>query len=171
MNIFALDASPVECVKHYCDKHILKMVVETAQLLCTAHHAVYIDLEKRGFDVAKLRARIPYKCTHLNHPCSKWARETVGNYTWLLYLGFALCEEYTKRFGKVHASEAKIIWCYKNKPKLPLGMLTPWPQCMPEKYRCLDGEPYTASLRAYRRYYAYKLRDFRKRGICQFRRV
>lgn len=144
MNIFVLDKNPLKCVKHYCNIHVNKMLLETCQLLCNCCE------------------NAPYKRTHYNHPCSKWARETIQNFTWLEELGNVLSMEYTKRTGKIHACDKVLNWIANNTPNLPDKKLTAWPQCMPDKYRT---ERHSYSVRAYRRYYAAKLKDFRKRGL------
>jgi phage-related protein len=74
MNIFILDKDPKKIAMYHNDKHVVKMIVETAQLLCTAHH------------VSGTNGDIPYRKTHQNHPCSIWARESIENYNWLLTL-------------------------------------------------------------------------------------
>ena len=172
MNIFVLDPDPRVCVKHYCDKHVVKMLLETAQLLCSAHHAVYNTLENKGYDVSGARNMVPYKATHVNHPCAQWARATVGNYAWLLALGFALSIEYAERFGKHHKSTDVVEWVHKHRVRLPDGMLTPWPQVMPDEYKVKHlptlNNPYGCAVKAYRRYYAAKIKQFRAKGICKY---
>ena len=80
MNIFYLDEDVKKCAEYHCDKHCIKMILETAQLLCGVHWAT-------GGDA-------PYRLSHKNHPCAIWARESYSNYVWLTDLGFALCNEY-----------------------------------------------------------------------------
>ncbi len=94
MNIFVLDQDPKVCAKYHNNKHVVKMILETAQLLCGVHHMVESKIE------------IPYKLSHKNHPCSIWARECIENYVWLCDLGMELCFEYTYRYGKKHKSQA-----------------------------------------------------------------
>ena len=71
MNIFILDEDPKKCAEYHNDKHVVKMILESAQLLCGVHHMV-----ESGLDV-------PYGLSHKNHPCSIWARECIENYVWL----------------------------------------------------------------------------------------
>lgn len=107
MNIFVTSECPVECAKFLDDRRCIKMVLETAQLLCTA-------INMRGLTSA------PYKSTHINHPCSVWARESVGNYHWLVEHFEALCAEYTERYGKVHkCAQYKSLF---RSAKFPLTM-------------------------------------------------
>lgn len=134
MNIFVLDTDPKIAASYHCDKHVLKMILESAQMLCTALHL---------FDVPN----VPYRKTHENHPCSVWARSTRDNYLWLCSLGLALCEEYTERYGKTHKTQAVIEWCLAHSHCIPAGDKTPHPQCMPDKY------VQTNVVSAYRAYY------------------
>ena len=86
MNIFMLDQDPVKAAKYHADKHVIKMILESAQLLCTAinnHHGKQV---------------MPYKTTHLNHPCSLWVRESRDNALWLVDLTQALNQEYKHRY-------------------------------------------------------------------------
>lgn len=91
MNIFVTSTCPEECARVLDDKRVVKMVLESAQLLSTAISFL---------NCPDLKA--PYRVTHINHPCSVWAREGRGNYSWLLQHFEALCREYTHRFGKTH---------------------------------------------------------------------
>lgn len=127
MNIFVLDKNPAAAAQMQCDRHVVKMVLESAQMLCTAVNA--------------LGGEARYKTAHVNHPCSIWARETSGNFFWLYDHGMALAEEYTHRYGKVHRSEEVIRDCmYQWEAGLPLYDLTrtPHPLCMPEVYKTED---------------------------------
>lgn len=133
MNIFYLDRDPSLCAQYHCDKHVIKMILESAQLLCNAHHHT--------------GGSPPYKQTHKNHPCSVWVRQSKSNYDWLLSLGFALCSEYTKRYGRVHKTQAVLEWLKATDPKLPVKTFVDPPQAMPEEYRGLD------TIQAYKAYY------------------
>lgn len=88
MNIFLLDYDVKKCAQSHVDKHVVKMILETAQLLCGAHHVIGTT------------DNIPYKLSHKNHPCSIWVRESLTNYLYLCELGLELCYEYTYRYGK-----------------------------------------------------------------------
>ena len=91
MNIFILHPDHTTCAQYHCDKHVVKMVLETTQMLSTVHWR----WDNRG----------PYLPVHQKHPCTLWAGESVANYKWLLKLGVALCREYTYRYEKVHKCE------------------------------------------------------------------
>jgi hypothetical protein len=144
VNIFYLDDDPELAARALCNRHIVKMVLETAQLLCTVLHA---------FNVSDLqwRMQIPYKLTHPNHPCTLWAGASSDNYTWLLLHGLFICEEYTKRYHRKHASEQVIQWCDEASlwtvlPRMSKEFSSP-PQCMPERYKRSDP------VKAYRAFY------------------
>ena len=130
MNIFYLHPDAKIAAQMHCDKHVVKMLLETSQLLCTAHR----ELDDSSFaDDAGL-----YKIAHKNHPSAKWVRESRSNYRWAYSLLIALCEEYTLRYGKTHKTQKlgivdSLHRCPEN---LPIGYFTEPPQCMPEEYKC-----------------------------------
>lgn len=138
MNIFHLNECPELSVKPMYNKHIVKMILETAQLLCTAHH-IYNNGDN-----------VPYKMTHKNHPSTIWARENTANYNWLYVHFLALNEEYTKRYNKVHLSFIKCAEVLYNPPsEMPVSkILTPFAQCMPDIHK-VKNDP----VKAYRNYY------------------
>jgi hypothetical protein len=136
MNIFVLDWDVKKCAEYHNDKHVVKMILETAQLLCGVHHIVNKD-----------NTDIPYKLSHKNHPCSIWARESLTNYLWLCELGLELCKEYTYRYGKRHKSLDVIEWCVVNKPNILDKDLTEPAKAMPEKYKV------KSVVESYRNYY------------------
>jgi len=141
MNIFILDKDMTRSAQYHVDKHVVKMPLETAQLLCTARHELTGDADT-----------IPYRKTHTNHPCSVWARQSLANYTWLCDLGIALCEEYTYRYEKVHKCQAVIEDCIKNTPEpnvFEYLELTPFPQAMDDEYKMDDP------VLGYRNYYKH----------------
>ncbi len=122
--------------QYHCDKHVVKMILETAQLLCGVHHVTAHDT-----------AHVPYKLSHKNHPCSIWARDSMSNYLYLCEIGLALGEEYTYRYGKRHKSQEVIEWCLMNKPQIQdIGFTTP-PKAMPDEYKTEDV------IESYRKYY------------------
>jgi hypothetical protein len=140
MNIFYLDTAPEKAAQMHCDKHCIKMILETAQLLCTAHRE--LDGNERA-DKYKL-----YKSGFKNHPSAKWVRESADNYLWAYYLFVNLCEEYEIRYNKNHMSE-RLLSPLKH---LPFNIsvdkdFTPPPQCMPDQYKGGD------TVKAYRDYY------------------
>lgn len=96
MNVFFLDRDPIKCAQYHVDKHVVKMAVETTQILCSTYYC-----SNQSF-------LSPYKATHLNHPSCIWARYSLTNWLWLRDLGLSLCSEYTYRYGKIHKCEGII---------------------------------------------------------------
>ena len=133
MNIFVLDSDPQIAATMMCDKHVVKMVVETAQMLCTV-------ASEKGYDM-------PYRPTHRNHPCTKWASKSRGNWRWLIDHGMSLCGEYTKRYGRRHKSQSVIEMAKGMKLAFDSDELTSFAQAMPDKYRN------ECAVKAYRDYY------------------
>ena len=142
MNIFVLHHNPTIAAQMQCDKHVVKMILETAQMLCTIAHA-------EGFAA-------PYRATHRNHPCTLWAGQSKQNWDWLIDHGLGLCKEYTKRYGKRHQSRKHIEWCKQLPIPLPDIGLTPFAQAMPAKYK----NPCVVT--AYRAYYHGEKAGFAK---------
>lgn len=136
VNIFFLDWDVEKNAQYHCDKHVVKMILETAQLLCGVHHMTAHDT-----------VQVPYKLSHKNHPCAIWARESLTNYLYLGELGLELSREYTHRYGKKHKSQEIIEWCLMNKPQIQdVGFTTP-PKAMPDEYKTEDV------IESYRKYY------------------
>lgn len=137
MNIFVLDTDPIKAAQMQCDKHVVKMILETAQMLSTAHRIID-ESDDEGL----------YKTTHKNHPCSIWARLTNTNYNWLYTHFIALCDEYTYRYGKTHLTDTKMREKLKNAPvNIKDGELTPFAKAMPDNITNNDV------VQAYRQYY------------------
>lgn len=137
MNIFILDKNPLQAPWYLISKHKSKMVLETAQILCSPFPSGYA----------------PYLRTHYNHPCCLWARTSLENYRWLLRYGKAIGYEYHALRGRWHKSSAVIEWCFDHVDRLSrFGIrsigLTPFAQAMPSQYR-IEGNP----VLAYRNYY------------------
>tara|TARA_R110000824_G_scaffold40192_8_gene120731 strand:+ start:703 stop:1191 length:489 start_codon:yes stop_codon:yes gene_type:complete len=149
MNIFYLDPDPRVCAEMHCDKHCVKMILETAQLLCTAHRM----LDGNEFaDKAGL-----YKAAFENHPCAVWVRECADNYLFSFFLFLNLCEQYEIRYAKIHKTEELL----EPLRKMPLHIsldknFTDPPQCMPEQYK---GDN---TVEAYHRYYNNEKLSFAK---------
>jgi len=141
MNIFVLHRDPVICAQYHCDKHIVKMVLETAQILCTALSNV------SGDDIITA-----YRPTHRTHPCVKWA-EDIRNWVWLRNLGFALAAEYTHRYGKVHKC-LDVLESFTIPLQIKLHAPEYFVQCMPDEHK--QDDP----VLAYRSYYETKQDKF-----------
>jgi hypothetical protein len=170
MNIFVLHPNPRKAARWHADKHVIKMLLETCQLLYTVHWVLaYPELKNCSTPVALSRLQktlaLPrtmetapmnstgtqrgYRPCHTRHPCARWARQTSGNYHWLAQLGLHLAEEYHYRFGKHHACEAHIHWLVVHRPRT----LKPYPRrpfaiAMAEEYR-VSPNP----IISYRHYY------------------
>jgi hypothetical protein len=158
MNIFVLDSSPREAAQAHCDKHVGKMLLETAQLLSTAHrlidgkHSVVIQNGRRKqIWTHPTRDAVLYKATHWNHPCAVWVRETIGNYIWAYELMCELGEEYKHRRGKTHATDTLLRDVLAESPiNLRDGDLTPFALGMKSTHahHCNTADP-VGSYRAY----------------------
>ena len=160
MNIFYLNETPKQCAEEHLDKHCVKMILEYAQLLSTAHRVLDGTPYKQKSPKAKTvqrymlpkpREDVLYKACHINHPSAVWVRQSQQNYIWLANLLVALCEEYTYRYGKTH----KVVrdgLCYAllnviptNIPDKPFTEPTP---AMPDDVKVIND-----SLASYRNYY------------------
>ena len=146
MNIFFLSICPYVCARMHCDAHVVKMILEYAQMLCTAHHVC------GNYKNPKL-----YKIAFKNNPCAVWARTTTGNYSWLYDLFIHLCKEYTRRYGKIHVCQIKLEACLSFIPvNIPKGNITKLHQAMPEK--CKQSRDTSA----YHKYYNTEKTHFAK---------
>ena len=117
MNIFVTDFCPRRCAEYLDDKRVVKMVLETAQILSTAVRA-------HGYNGDSV-----YKATHVNHPVVKWVCESRDNYMWTLKHFVALCREYTNRYGKTHKSQRLTTNFFNLAFKVPEGELTSFANC------------------------------------------
>lgn len=113
MNIFVTNTCPIKSAIILDDKRLIKMVLETTQLLSTT-------LSILGSEKA------PYKPTHKNHPCTIWVKESKGNYLWLLNHLKSLATEYTKRYNKVHKCQDYIEIFTNESTLLTNNELTPF---------------------------------------------
>lgn len=130
MNIFFLSWKPRQAAEFHCDKHVVKMIIETAQLLYSAHWVLETPTLPPN----------AYKLAHKNHPSAIWTRESLTNYLWLCSLGWWLCKEYQFRYGetKIHKTEEHIVWLLNNPPRMPAVDMTPVRLAMPNEYKMSD---------------------------------
>lgn len=136
MNIFYLSNDPNKAAKFQYNKHVVKMILETAQLLCTAHHELESSVD------------VPYKPTHKNHPSAIWVRSSAEAYMWAYEHMLALGAEYTRRYGKEHLTITKCRELLYNLPdSISNSAFKQPPQCMPEQYHA------ESSVDAYWNYY------------------
>lgn len=138
MNIFFLDEDFDKCAQAHVDKHVVKMILELGQLLCTALN------HKAGYQIT------PYKTTHLNHPCSVWVRESLANFEFTNNLMHALNREYRFRYGK---ENHKTVEKLSGIQDMALGLYdcfdrTPFRMAMDDVYR-VSADP----IECYREYY------------------
>lgn len=138
MNIFVLDCDPEICASYHCDKHVLKMIVETSQLLSNCFP----------------EETSPYVHTHMNHPVAKWVRETSENYKWTYRLLYHLIREYRRRWpGRDHACQ-RLLGTFLDIPKeLQQAEMTRFALAMPDEMKSDDP------VASYREYYWSKLAD------------
>jgi hypothetical protein len=160
MNIFYIHDNPVIAAQAMTDKHVVKMILESAQLLSTAHRALdgqeFIQLSKSGARLRKWNhpdAHMDitlYKSTHLNHPSGIWVRQSSENYMWLYKHFIALSEEYYQRYGKRHASELLLSGLLSKAPnKIPHIRRTPMLVAITDTQWHVPNNP----LQSYRNYY------------------
>ena len=146
MNIFHLHKDPRICAEYHCDKHVVKMILETAQMLSTAYRRNFGDNDDL------------YKTAYPKHPMTIWVGDSGGNFNWSMRLLDQLLYQYTMRYNKVH----KTIRIYESL----LGKHTRWqcwkteftppPQCMPDEYKHEDY------ITAYKQYYVGEKKRFAK---------
>ena len=166
MNIFVLDADPRTCAQMHCDKHVCKMSIEYAMLLCNARHAH--DWKDKSVDYGVG----VYHPLYMNHPCSKWAAGQLSNYLWLLELTYATWEEYRFRYGMYPTCEANLRRVLHAGPEgfngisTHVTVATAPPQCMPEQYRVPLTVPHFRTwenaVTAYQLYYLHEKYRFAK---------
>lgn len=136
MNIFVLDTNPHTAAEFQCDKHVVKMVLETAQILSTVHHMYGTDDERL------------YKPTHQHHPCTVWTAQSGKNYDWLYSHFVGLAYEYRHRYYKNHKTWLNLMPVLMHKPdSIPEIGYTPFALAMPDEYKCDDP------VESYRAYY------------------
>lgn len=167
MNIFYVDEDPTKAAQALVDKHVVKMILESAQMLSTAHRVLdghqHPGKTKAGrkttwYLFTDGRENIVYKATHINHPSSKWVRESVENYNWLVDHFFALLDEYTFRYEKDHKCRGELSWQLSCPPKaLQVWDRTPIVCAMDEKY-IISENP----VENYRNYYRLAKKDLHK---------
>jgi hypothetical protein len=157
MNIFYLDKDTKICAEMHVDKHCVKMILEYAQLLSTAHRVLdghesttlsVSGRKKKVWTIGDHRDDVIYSATHINHPSAIWVRQSDKNYSWLFEMFQSLLKEYTYRYGKNHACE-KLLWALEVRPNnIPRGIFTEPTPAMPDHYK-VAGD----SIQSYKNYY------------------
>lgn len=172
LNLFYLHEDPIKSAELHCDKHVVKMIIEYAQMLSTAHRMLdgeQITAMQNGRriqrwnlngdeDLHTLEMQTTlYKASHINHPSTKWVRENAIQYQYAYDMFVALCDEYTFRYGKVHLTDKKLRKLLNNLPNnITLGVYSDPPQCMPDDVKT------ESTITAYHKYYAVYKKDFAK---------
>jgi hypothetical protein len=166
MNIFYLHKNPKDCAEMHLDKHVVKMIIEYAQLMSTAHRLLdgqeYFDLTSNGRKIKRWRVNDEregqlMKASHINHPSAIWTRASDLNYNWLYNMWCHLLDEYTYRYGKIHAC-ARLKETLKSLPKnISIGYFTEPTPAMPDECK-IAGD----SLASYHKYYLEKKNHFAK---------
>ena len=173
MNIFILDEDPVQAAQLQCDKHVVKMIVESAQMLSTAHRMLdgkivmrpsksgkriikYYDLYEGANDLEA--EMLYYSAVHHGHPCTKWTMESSENYKWHYQHFVALCDEYTYRYGKIHKTDRLLrgpLWALPR--NIEKGFITPFALAMKNFPDCIyPNDP----VKSYKLYYHTKKEKF-----------
>ena len=143
MNIFILDTKIETCAQYHCDQHVVKMILESVQMLCTV-------LNKKGFTT-------PYKSTHIKHPCVLWVEESFENFSWLKDLALALNTEYRFRYERDSDHKSISVLNEITNCTYESRGLTEFAQAMPDKYK-VPGDV----VKAYRQFYLGEKMKFAK---------
>ena len=161
MNIFILDKNPIKAAQLQCDKHIVKMVLESAQMLSTAHRVLDGKLTKipsksgktmvKAWVLPDSREDILYKAVHVGHPCTQWTIESLSNYAWHYDHFEALATEYEYRYGKKHKSYVDLEYALSIPPRnIPQDVgLTPFKLAMGATPECINPSDPVGSYRAF----------------------
>lgn len=169
MNLFILSANPVEAAQAHADTHVVKMILEACQMLYSAHwvaaypelleikSAIGISRAQKALELPLSIADAPlrknssergYRPVHLHHPCTRWIRETIGNYKFACQLALAIGEEYKFRYGKEHLCTEHARWLLAHPPSILKGDLQQFAVAMNDAYKISDDP-----IECYRHYY------------------
>ena len=158
MNIFFLHRNPNKCARYHCDKHVVKMILESAQLLYTCFMMCHETPQLISSAPLTKSGNNGYRACFHNHPCAIWLRKSKDNYIWLCKMTIALCKEYTYRYNKIHTTEKHIHWLYEQGDGLNIKSkgLIKLALAMPDQYKCKSTK------KSYRKYYIGEKGDFAK---------
>lgn len=168
MNIFVLSECPIQSAILQCDKHVVKMIVESAQMLSTIHRMLDGKEERRlsksgktnvkYWSLSDYRELIMYKAVHMYHPCTVWTGESLANYQWHYEHFVALCDEYQYRYGKTHKTDTLLRKVLSKAPSnIPNKALTPFKLAMGSNPECMLADP----VESYRAFYQTKQERFK----------
>lgn len=168
MNIFVLSKDPQEAARFHCNKHVVKMILESSQMLCTSHWLRLLeskgkkltdfkrvcDAQQWLFENTPKEVQPPWKMSHVRHPCTIWTNKNISNYMWHLNLCESLLAEYTLRYKKNHKSENVAKWLRKNIPvNIESAQLTNFAVCMKDEYKIYQEDSRLDPVASYRNYY------------------
>lgn len=169
MNLFILDKDPVKAAQLQCDRHVVKMIVESAQMLSTAHRMLDGVPELRPSKSGKTNTKYwvhpdaeledkLYRAVHMHHPCTVWTMQSNNNYNWHWVHFDALCKEYTYRYGKIHKTDTLLREIlYRPPANIPVGYLTRQPLAMKSNPECMFEDV----VKSYRAFYQTKQDRFK----------
>lgn len=176
MNIFYLHNDPRTCAQMHNDKHVVKMIIEYAQLMSTAHRVLdgvqYTGITLNGRKIKRWKMSDEkyeaglMKASHINHPSGIWLRQSKQNYIWLNTMWNYLLQEYTHRYGKVHSCEKYKSVLDHWPVNIPEGYFTEPTPAMPDIYK-IPGD----SIQSYKNYYIFAknhLASWKKREIPEW---
>lgn len=164
MNIFFLHKDPILCAQQHCDKHVVKMIVEYAQLLSTAHRVIDGNLVRTTTQTGRKinrwilsdqRENLIYIATHVNHPSAQWVRHSKEHYNWLVAMWYELMNEYTFRYGKNHRSGIIARTLLTQPTNISNNQWIDPPPAMPDVYKIKND-----SVLSYQNYYNISKRKF-----------
>lgn len=184
MNLFILDKDPVIAAQLQCDKHVVKMIVESAQMLSTVHRMLDGQLKRAPSKSGKTMSKhwvhpypeldgALYRAVHMSHPCTVWTMKSNLNYRWHYNHFIALCDEYTYRYGKVHATDTKLRDLLDRTPvNIPYRDMTQFPLAMKSNPECMFPDD---PVKSYRLFYQTKQDRFKmkwtKRDVPEWFKV
>jgi len=167
MNIFYLNHDPKVCAEMHSDKHVVKMIIEYAQLMSTAHRVLdgepYTDKTANNRSIQRWRMKDElfeytlYKASHFNHPSAIWVRKSNENYRWLYRMWQCLLQEYAYRYNRNHACEKLMHVLWLDPINIPIGEFTEPTPAMPDTYKVTND-----SIRSYQNYYIHDKARFAK---------
>lgn len=181
MNLFVIDKDPVIAAQQQCDKHVVKMIVESGQMLSTVHRMLDGELTRRPSQSGRTQVQYYvhpdsmlesklYKAVHMNHPCTVWTRESSANYEWHYQHFVALCDEYTYRYEKIHKTDTVLRNVLSQHPiNISKGPLTQFKLAMKSNPECMfEDDP----VKSYRLFYQTKQArfsmDWTKRSVPEW---
>jgi len=169
MNLFILDTDPIKAAQLQCDKHVVKMIVESGQMLSTVHRMLDGTETRRPSKSGKTMVKywehpdekmenVLYKAVHINHPCTIWSRESIANYIWHYNHFVGLCDEYKYRYNKEHATDTLLRKILIQPPiNIPEEGRTPFKLAMKSNPECMFDDP----VKSYQEFYKTKKDRFK----------